>query len=203
MPAAEQGVIHIRAASPDDAAELLEIYAPYVRETAISFEYEVPALEEFRARITATLARYPYLAAERGGALLGYAYCGAFSGRAAYALSAETSIYVRRGEHGLGIGRRLYETLFAAAKAQNLRNLYADAAYPDAEDEYLTFGSIRFHERMGYRIAGKFRNCGCKFGRWYSVARLEKIIGAHEPAPAPFVPFPELGAETLRKIGIE
>ena len=68
MPGAEQGVIHIRAASPDDAAELLEIYAPYVRETAISFEYEVPALEEFRARITATLARYPYLAAERGGA---------------------------------------------------------------------------------------------------------------------------------------
>ena len=132
MPAAEQGGIRIRAASPGDAAELLEIYAPYVRETAISFEYEVPALEEFCARITATLARYPYLAAERGGALLGYAYCGAFSGRAAYALSAETSIYVRRGEHGLGIGRRLYETLFAAAKAQNLRNLYADAAYPDA-----------------------------------------------------------------------
>ena len=96
MPAAEQGGIRIRAASPDDAAELLEIYAPYVRETAISFEYEVPALDEFRARITATLARYPYLAAERGGALLGYAYCGAFSGRAAYALSAETSIYVRR-----------------------------------------------------------------------------------------------------------
>ena len=55
---------------------------------------------------------------------------------------------------------------------------------------------------MGYRIAGEFRNCGCKFGRWYSVARLEKIIGAHEPAPAPFVPFPELGAETLRRIGI-
>ena len=142
MPAAEQGVIHIRAASPDDAAELLEIYAPYVRETAISFEYEVPALDEFRARITATLARYPYLAAERGGALLGYAYCGAFSGRAAYALSAETSIYVRRGGHGRGIGRRLYEALFAAAKAQNLRNLYADAAYPDAEDEYLTYTYI-------------------------------------------------------------
>lgn len=203
MPAAEQGGIRIRAASPDDAAELLKIYAPYVRGTAISFEYEVPALDEFRARITATLARYPYLAAERGGALLGYAYCGAFSGRAAYAFSAETSIYVRRGEHGRGIGRRLYEALFAAAQAQNLRNLYACAAYPDEEDEYLTRDSIRFHERMGYRIAGEFHNCGCKFGRWYNIAWLEKIIGAHEPDPAPFVPFPELGTETLRKIGIE
>lgn len=148
--------MRIRAASPDDAAELLEIYAPYVRETAISFECEVPPLEEFRERITATLARYPYIAAVSGGVLLGYAYCGAFSARAAYAHSAEATIYVRRGERGRGIGRKLYETLEAAAKTQNVRNLYADAAYPDAEDEYLTFDSIRFHERMGWRVAGKF-----------------------------------------------
>lgn len=195
--------IRIRAVTPDDAAELLEIYAPYVRETAISFEYEVPPLDEFRARITATLARYPYIAAVRGGVPLGYAYCGVFSARAAYARSAETTIYVRRGERGRGIGRKLYETLEAAAKAQNVRNLYADAAYPDAEDEYLTFGSIRFHERMGWRVAGKFTKCGCKFGRWYNVARLEKIIGAHGADPEPFVPFPELGAEALRRIGIE
>lgn len=195
--------MRIRAAAPDDAAELLSIYAPYVRETAVSFEYDVPTLEEFRARITSTLARYPYIAAERGGELLGYAYCGVFSGRAAYARSAETTIYVRRDMRGRGIGRRLYETLSAAAKVQNIRNLYACAAYPDAEDEYLTFGSIRFHERMGYRIAGKFHHCGCKFGRWYNIAWLEKIIGAHDLTPAPFVPFPELGTETLRKIGIE
>lgn len=195
--------IHIRAVAPEDAAELLAIYAPYVHETAISFEYEAPTLEEFRARITTTLARYPYIAAVSGGVLLGYAYCGAFSARAAYARSAETTIYVRRGERGRGIGRKLYEMLEDAAKSQNILNLYADVAYTDAEDEYLTFGSIRFHERMGWRAAGKFTRCGCKFGRWYNVARLEKIIGEHDTNPAPFVPFHELGAEAMRRIGIE
>ena len=195
--------IRIRLASTGDAAALLDIYAPYVRYTAISFEYEVPPLDEFRERIRATAAKYPYIAAECGEALLGYAYCGVFSARAAYAHSAETTIYVRRDVRGCGIGRKLYETLEAAAKAQNIFNLYACAAYPDVEDEFLTRGSIRFHERMGYTVVGEFRNCGCKFGRWYNIAWLEKIIGGHKPNPASFIPFYELGAETLSRIGIE
>lgn len=88
------GAVTIRVASPDDAPALLGIYAPYVEETAITFEYEVPTEAEFRRRIEATGARYPYLVAEQDGTILGYAYLSAFVGRAAYDWAAETSIYL-------------------------------------------------------------------------------------------------------------
>ena len=101
--------IRIRAAAPEDAAQLLAIYTPYVERTAITFEYDVPTLEEFRGRIARTLQRYPYLTAERGGELLGYAYLSPFVGRAAYQWAAETSIYLRMDSRGLGLGRALYD----------------------------------------------------------------------------------------------
>lgn len=96
--------ITLRAARPDDAAALLEIYAPYVTGTAISFEYDVPSVEEFRARIEHTLKKYPYIVAESGGEIVGYAYTGEFKERAAYGWSVETSIYVARGKKRCGIG---------------------------------------------------------------------------------------------------
>lgn len=91
-----QDDIIIRAASPADGAALLAIYAPYVRHTAITFEYAVPSLEEFTGRIATTLTKYPYLVAEHQGRPAGYAYTGPFSGRAAYDWSAETSLYIHR-----------------------------------------------------------------------------------------------------------
>ena len=103
------GNVKIRTVSPEDAEKLLEIYAPYVLNTAISFEYEVPDLSEFRRRIEGTLKRYPYLAAEIDGEIAGYAYTGTFVGRTAYERAAEMSIYLREdrrkkiiGEHGEG-----------------------------------------------------------------------------------------------------
>ena len=87
-------MIEIRAATPDDAEKLLEIYRYYVLNTAISFEYNAPDLEEFRARIVKTLQKYPYLVAEQEGVILGYAYAGPFVGRKAYDWSAETTVYV-------------------------------------------------------------------------------------------------------------
>lgn len=117
--------IRIRAAAPEDAAQLLDIYTPYVEQTAITFEYDVPTLEEFQRRIARTLQRYPYLTAERGGELLGYAYLSPFVGRAAYQWAAETSIYLRMDSRGLGLGRALYEAIEGIARAQNLTNLEA------------------------------------------------------------------------------
>ena len=108
----------LRPAVPGDAAALLEIYAPYVRETAITFEYQVPSPEEFRERIRRTLERWPYLVAEAGGRCLGYAYLGAFVGRAAYGWSAETSIYLRQDMKRRGLGRRLYGALEDLARAR-------------------------------------------------------------------------------------
>lgn len=189
--------IHIRIATASDAKELLEIYTPYVEETAISFEYDVPSLEEFKARITNTLQKYPYLVAEKDGEILGYAYTRAFVGRAAYDWSAETTIYLKNGKTKMGVGRMLYEALERISGAQNILNMNACIGYPDTEDEHLTMNSVHFHEHMGYRMVGMFHNSGYKFGTWYHMVWMEKIIGQHTSAPLPVIPFPELDREKI------
>lgn len=182
----------IRTATVGDAEELLNIYAPYVKKTAISFEYEPPSVEEFRARMEHTLRGYPYLVAERDGALLGYAYTGAFAARAAYGWAAETTVYLREDSRGLGLGKQLYGALERISRAQNLLNLNACIACPEVEDEHLTANSVRFHEHMGYRLVGKFHKCGYKFGTWYDMVWMEKILGPHGAEPAPVIPFQQL-----------
>ena len=117
--------IKIRPATEADAAEILNIYAPYITDTAITFEYDVPTLEEFTGRIRHTLEKYPYLVAVRDSEIIGYAYAGAFYGRAAYDWSVETTIYVKKGCRHSGVGKLLYQALETALKAQNIINLYA------------------------------------------------------------------------------
>ncbi|MCM1254285.1 MAG: GNAT family N-acetyltransferase [Clostridium sp.] len=171
--------ITIRPADIKDAADILKIYEYYVKETAISFEYNVPTLDEMKARITKTLRKYPYFAAVHNNQVIGYAYAGAFIGRAAYDYSAELTIYIDKDSHGCGIGRKLYEALEDALKKMGVTNLYACIGYPDAEDEYLNFNSANFHAHMGYTKCGEFYKCGYKFGRWYHMIWMEKIIGRH------------------------
>lgn len=175
----------IRSATEEDARALLDIYAPYVSETAITFEYEVPSLKEFTDRIERTLFKYPYLVAEYQGEPVGFAYAGPFKGRAAYDWSVETSIYVASGHKKGGIGRRLYETLECMLKEQGILNMNACIAYTEEEDEYLTNGSVRFHEAMGYELVGHFHQCGYKFGRWYDMVWMEKMIGEHRKEQPP------------------
>lgn len=184
--------ITIRTAAMDDAAALLAIYAPYVKETAITFEYEVPSLEEFQGRIAHTLRRYPYIVAVENGEILGYAYTGPFGERAAYSWSVETSIYLRQDVRGKGLGKRLYAELERISKAQNVQNLYACIAYPDHDDAYLTGNSVAFHTHLGFTPVGRFPHCAYKFGTWYNMTWMEKTLGKHEESPAPFVPFPGL-----------
>ncbi len=195
--------IRIRTASVEDAEELLAIYKPYVEKTAISFEYDVPEVSEFRRRIAHTLEKYPYLVAERDGELLGYAYMGPFVGRAAYDWAAEVSIYVKEDKRKLGVGKCLYQALEAVAKAQNILNLNVCIGYPDQDDEYLTKNSVQYHGHMGYQMVGKFHNCGYKFGRWYHMVWMEKLIGVHVDRPAAVIPFPQLGREVLEKLGVD
>lgn len=192
--------ITLRAARPDDAAALLEIYAPYVTGTAITFEYDAPSVEEFRARIEHTLKKYPYIVAESGGEIVGYAYTGEFKERAAYGWSVETSIYVARGKKHCGIGKRLYRALEDISRLQNILNLNACIAYPHEEDEYLTKNSVQFHEHLGYSYIGEFHNSGYKFGRWYGMVWMEKLIGAHTNSPAAVIPFAALDADKVAAI---
>lgn len=196
--------ITLRVARPDDARALIDIYAPYVLNTAITYEYDVPSVEDFAARITHTLQKYPYLVAERDGELLGYAYLGTYIGRAACDWSAEASIYLRQDARGLGLGRRLYTALEEIAKAQNLCNLNAAIAYPPdgVEDEHLTRNSVDFHAHMGYTMVGEFHGCGFKFGRWYSLVWMEKHLCSHQndAPPMPVIPFPTLSPEIIATI---
>ncbi len=175
--------VRIRSARPADAAVLLSIYAPYVAYTAISFEYETPSLAEFAQRITETLKRYPYLVLEDGGIIQGYAYAGPFKGRAAYDWAVETTIYIRQDAHGKGYGRALYTALEEELKRRHFLNAYACIAFSEREDETLTNASPRFHERMGYSLCGTFRQCAYKFGRWYDMIWMEKMLGDHGDNP--------------------
>jgi len=171
--------ISIRFAKPEDAKELLKIYAYYVTDTAISFETEVPSEEEFKLRIEEVLKSYPFIVACKDDEILGYAYLHSFVGRKAYELSAETTIYLNPDKKKMGIGKKLYSVLEDVAKAQNITNLYSCIGYVDKEDEYLNNNSVQFHEHIGFRMVGKFENCGHKFGRWYHMVWMEKIIGEH------------------------
>lgn len=172
--------ISIRFAKPEDAKELLKIYAYYVTDTAISFETEVPSEEEFKLRIEEVLKSYPFIVACKDEEILGYAYLHSFVGRKAYELSAETTIYLNPDKKKMGIGKKLYSVLEDIAKAQNITNLYSCIGYVDKEDEYLNNNSVQFHEHIGFRMVGKFENCGHKFGRWYHMVWMEKIIGEHK-----------------------
>ena len=172
--------ISIRFAKSEDAKELLKIYAYYVTDTAISFETEVPSEEEFKLRIEEVLKSYPFIVACKDDEILGYAYLHSFVGRKAYELSAETTIYLNPDKKKMGIGKKLYSVLEDIAKAQNITNLYSCIGYVDKEDEYLNNNSVQFHEHIGFRMVGKFENCGHKFGRWYHMVWMEKIIGEHK-----------------------
>lgn len=174
----------IRAATLDDAAQILKIYSYYVEETAISFECTTPTLENFIERMKNISAKYSYIVAERDEKIIGYAYAHEFVDRAAYDWSVETTIYLEKNEHHHGVGRKLYMELEKILRGMGILNLYAKVAWTDIEDEYLTNNSPKFHEHLGFKTVGKFKNCGSKFGRWYDMTVMEKIIGEHVANPA-------------------
>lgn len=195
--------IAIRTVTPDDGEALLAIYAPYVIKTAITFEYEVPTLAEFRKRISHTLSRYPYIAAVSGEKILGYAYTGSFVGRPAYDWSAETTVYIGEEQRKMGLGGCLYRAIEDISRMQHITNLNACIGYPETPDEYLTGNSVEFHEHFGYTRVGEFHKCGYKFGRWYNMVWMEKMIGDHDDEPQPLIPFPELDRDMLGSMGIK
>ena len=174
--------------SREDAGPLLEIYAYYVKNTAVSFEYEIPSVEEFRSRIASVTASYPYLKAideKAPNRILGYAYAGRFHPRKAYEWSVETTVYIRQEERQKGIGGALYEELERILSGMGILNMNACIALPRGTDPYLTLDSMHFHEHMGFALVGTFHNSGYKFGRWYDMIWMEKMIGAHKEGQKP------------------
>ena len=169
----------IRAATRDDVPAMLAVYAPYVRETAVTFEYETPTAAEFARRFEAISARYPWIVWEEDGAVLGYAYADAAFSRAAYAWDADLSIYLERGARGRGVGPRLYRCLEELLARRGFHNVYGIVTGENLP-------SVRFHERMGYARLGTLVQTGFKLGRWHDVVWFgRRLRPAGDPGEPP------------------
>ena len=163
----------IRLATKADIPAILNIYAPYVQNTAISFEYRVPTLEEFTDRFLDITARFPWLVWEEQGQVLGYVYASLPFGRAAYRWVAASSIYLAPAAQGKGIGTKLYAALEAVLAALGYRKTYAIITSDNP-------GSLRFHERNGFHFLCEFPECGVKFQKLYNVIWMEKNLNSGE-----------------------
>ncbi len=183
----------LEQAEPCDAAALLEIYAPYVKNTAVTFECSVPSVSEFERRIAAIGGFYPYLKLmDLKGRIQGYAYLCSFHPREAYRYCAETCIYLSPMVQGRRLGTMMYECLERCALKMNLRKLYSCIAVLNAaqsSDPYLSDASYEFHLKSGFAECGRFEKCGYKFGRWYSMAWMQKDLKDQNEEPRPLLPF--------------
>lgn len=185
-------VDRIRMATRDDAGAIAAIYAPYVRETAISFEFVPPDETEMAARIGKVLPAYPWLVCEIDGQVVGYAYGSRFAERAAYGWSATVGIYVARGTHRRGIGRALYAVLLAALRLQGYHAVFGGITLPNPS-------SVALHEASGFAPVGVYREAGFKLGRWHDVGWWGLRFAAPDGEPAaPRVFTPALLDEAKR-----
>lgn len=175
----------IRFATPADAPGLLAIYAPYITGSVITFEYDVPSVSAFAARIQTVQQQLPCIVAESDGQLVGYAYASMFHTRTAYQWSVETSVYIHSNWHRRGIARQLYEVVFDRLRRQGYCNAYAGMTVPNA-------GSEALHRSLGFERIGVFANAGYKFDAWHSVAWYQLTLQPHPPIPAKPVPITDL-----------
>ena len=164
--------MNIRLANPSDAATLLAIYAPYVENTAITFEYEVPTIEDFATRIEKTLEKYPYIVAEEDGLILGYAYASTYYARAAYDWAVELSVYVSQDARGKGVGSKLYDKLEDLLDQMGYMHFLACISLPNE-------ASLALHRKRGYKQVAHFPKIGYKFERWHDIVWLQKSLEKH------------------------
>lgn len=187
-------MICLRFAVPEDAPALLDIYRPYVEKTTISFETQVPSIQDFEARIREYSQRFPYLVALEDGVPLGYAYAHPFHDRGAYAWTVESSIYVSENARGRHIGQRLYEALFSLLKAQGVKNVCAVVTIPNEP-------SMAFHHRLGFQSGGVLPNFGYKLGQWCGVSYLYRALEqSSEGTPAPILEIRQLPPELCSRL---
>ena len=167
----------IRLVTADDPGQILEVYKPYVLNTANTFEYDVPTAEEIRKRIEKISAQYPYLVCEHDGQIIGYTYGSTHRERTAYQWSAEVTVYVKEDFHRHGVARALYNALFAMLKMQGYHSMYAGVLSTNIK-------SVGFHRAMGFEDIGIFKNIGYKLGEWHSNLWMQGFLKAHDTEPA-------------------
>jgi phosphinothricin acetyltransferase len=174
----------IRLAAPGDAAQIRDIYAPFVTDSAASFEIDPPTVSEMADRIGAILQTHPWLVCERGDEVLGYVHASAHRARPAYCWSVDVSVYNAPAHRRQGIGRALYTSLFSCLRLQGFYNAYAGITLPNP-------GSVGLHEAMGFELVGIYDNVGYKFGKWHDVGWWQMALQPHIIEPAPPIPLKE------------
>ena len=180
----------IRFATAADAERILEIYAPYITDTVISFEYDVPTPAEFSARVEEIRSRYPYLVYERDGLVVGYAYASAYSSRAAYDYTVDLSVYADAAYCGQNIGECLYAAMFDILTKQGFYSAYACITATNQN-------SLSFHKRMGFKDAGTHPVAGFKHGQWLDVCWYVRHLRSHIGAPQPLKPIADFSDNDL------
>lgn len=161
--------MQIRRATPGDARQLLEIYKPIVEQTAFSFELISPSEDEFAKRISSTITSHEWLVMTSGEVICGYAYATAHRARKAYRHSVETSVYVSSAFQKQGIGKKLYQELFASLRTFNYHNAYAGITLPNE-------GSVALHKSLDFAPIGVFREVGFKNEQWHDVSWWQRTI---------------------------
>lgn len=183
----------IRFATIDDAEKILSIYEPYIKNTAITFEYEVPSLEEFSSRIKNICKDYPYLVYEVDEKIVGYAYANRAMSRAAFNWNAELSIYIDENYRGQGAGKTLYSALLKILTHQNIVNVYALVVSPNS-------GSEKLHKYFGFKEIGLHHNTGYKLGKWHDLSYLCKIISNFGNPPKKFISVNDIDKNIIKNI---
>jgi L-amino acid N-acyltransferase YncA len=182
-------LLKIRTATVGDARSMLDIYRPYILETPITFETEVPSLEEFQGRVSTVLSKFPWLVCERDNQIVGYAYAGAFRSRRAYDWSVESSVYVLKGSHHTGVGSALYRALLELLGEQGVVNVIGGMTLPNPASEAL-------HGRFGFTKVAHFKDAGYKLGQWWDVGFWQLQLARPE-IPRPMrVPRAIMGAKS-------
>ncbi|MGB3007963.1 MAG: N-acetyltransferase family protein [Chitinophagaceae bacterium] len=180
----------IRVATVADAEGILKIYQPYIENTSITFDIEVPSVTSFEERINKFLADWPWLVYEADGMIAGYAYASGYRERKAYQWSVECSVYVHDYFQREGVALDLYKALFQILKKQGFRNVYAVINLPNKN-------SVAFHESFGFTYFATYEQVGYKLGKWKNVGWWRLVINEFNNEPEPPIPFAALDKEIL------
>ena len=168
--------LKIRLVEEQDFGGMLAVYAPNVINTAITFEYEVPSLEEYTERVKKIAAHYPCLVCVQNNQVAGFAYGSVHRVKTAYQWSTESTIYVDPKFHGKGVARILYHALLSVLELQGFINVYAGVTTPNPQSE-------QFHLAMGFAEIAVFERIGFKLGKWHDLKFFEMYLAEHTANP--------------------
>ena len=184
---------HIRVATKDDAAGMLEIYAPFILNSGVTQETEVPTVEDFQERIISTLSDRPWLVCVINNEIAGYAYAGKHRDRKGYQWCTEPSVYISEKYYGLGVANALYTALFDILKLQGYVNAYAVITLPNER-------SVAFHKKFGFEYLTTYKKIGYKLGQWHDVGWMQHEINPHWKAPGDPVRFGDMDKSMIDSI---